>query len=371
MTQYCSTLQVFEYLNWIKEQPEFISGSSPVLEEVDTSGTLSNGSIIYLDYNKVINNTLTLSFGASAASVTALTITTDYTIDLDKAKVTITTAGATAIGANNVYAEYNYSNIDNRPGISDSFVSTMIDRSVALFDNIMNRSFQTSVLVTREERIGKGKFARKYLPFNLKVLPVKMTLTTTVDDSQTDFVTSTNTGLTAGDFITIENEVISVDSVDSSTTLTVTRGALGSTGAAHTSTAPMVNAAIEVSTTPLGSIPSYSVLAYPSDFDIDSDTSYFTLLHNDITAEGLFIGQFPEKNVPNRVRLSYNYGATSVPTDIEQACISQVARWLVSSSIAKGLSEGQDGFTPTAQEVLSEDILAILKQHTLLLADGS
>jgi len=371
MTQYCTTKQVFEYLNWIKEQPEFVSGQTPTLEEVDTSGTLANGSVIYLDHNRVIDNTLVLSYGASAASVTTLTITTDYTIDLDKAKITITTAGATAIGANSVYAEYGYSEIDNRPGINDSYISTLIDRAVALFDNEMNRSFQASVLVTREERVGKGRFARRYLPRQLPVLDVKMTLTTTVTDSDTTFVVNDTTGLTASDYITIGQEVASIDSVDSSTNLTVTRGALSSTAAAHTSGVFLVNVAVEVSTTPIGSTPTYRFLSYPEDFDIDSDTSYITFLHNDITADGLFLGQYPEKNVPNRVRLSYNYGTSSVPSDIEMACISQVSRWLVSSSIAKGLSEGQDGFTPTAQEVLSEDILMILKQHKLLLADYS
>lgn len=371
MTQYCTTLQVFEFLNWVKEAPEFVSGSSTGLEEVDTSGTLANGSEIYLDNNRVIDGTQTLSYGASAASTTDLTETTHYTIDNEKAKVTITSAGASEIGSDNVYAEYEYVSVDGRASVSDSFVSTLIDRATEHFDRFMNRSFQAASRVKREERVGKGRFSRRYLPRNLPLLDVKMALSTDVTASQTDFTVDTTTGLTVSDYVTVEDEVLEVTVVDSSTQFHATRAALDTTAAAHTSDKTLVNAAIEVSTTPRGSTPTWSALAYPEDFDVDSDTSVYTLLHNDITADGLFLGEYPEKGIPNRVRLSYSYGASSVPADIAHACVVQVARWLVSGSIAKALTEGQDGFTPRANEVLSEDIKAILSQHRLLLADGS
>lgn len=367
MTQYCTTKQVFEFLNWAIDVPEFVSGSAPSFEEVDVSGTLANGSVIYLDHDKVIDGTLVLSYGASAASTTTLTLTTDYTIDLDKGKITITSAGATAIGSDKVYAEYyQYSSIDGRPGARDSVVSTLIDRAVAHFDKEMNRSYQASVGVLREVRTGQGRNSRRYYPYNMKPIVVPTTLTTTVDSSETGFVVGSTSGMTAGDYITIGGEVLSIDSVDSATALTVTRGELGSTGAAHTAGDELVNAAMEVSTTPNGSTPTWIVLSYSGDFYIDPESGLFTVLHNDITSEGLFVGQYPQKGTVNRVRLTYSYGSSSVPSDIEQACIEQVARWLSSASIAKALGEGQDGFVPRANEVLSEDVKAILKEHKLM-----
>lgn len=372
MAAYCTTQQVVDFLNWGFEIPEFIVNATPAFETVDDSGTLVAGSLIYLDHNRVIANTLILSFGATAASTTALVETTDFTIDLDKAKITITAAGAIAIGANDVFAEeYVYVRIDNKPGIKDSYISDLIDRATEHFDQFMNRSFQPTTLVTREIRTGKGKYARRYDPRNLPLIVVKMILTTTVDNVDTAFVVDTTTGLATGDLITAGTEIMSIDSVDSTTTLTITRGALSSTAAAHTSGDQMVNAALEVSTTPLGSVPAFTTLSYPGDFAVDSNTSLFTLLHNDITQEGVFIGQFPEKSVPDRVRLTYNHGTTSIPEDIRHACVTQVSNWLGSASIGKGIAEGQDGFTPRANEVLNEDIKKLLREHRYLLVDGS
>jgi hypothetical protein len=105
---YCTTEELQDYLQVIRQVPDYDAGTT-TLETIDSSGTLANGSKIYTAKTKIILGTYTFSYGASAASVTDLTETTHYTFNRDIGEIVITTAGATAIGANNVYGAYKYS----------------------------------------------------------------------------------------------------------------------------------------------------------------------------------------------------------------------------------------------------------------------
>lgn len=369
MTNYCTTEEVFDLLNWSREVPDFRNGVT-AFELVDDSGSLALGSVIYLDNARVIANTLSLSHGASAASTTALTETTHYTINLNTGAITITSAGATAIGTDNVYAEsYKYVKIDDRPGLSDALVNDLITAASRLLDRFLHRSFKASTQIVRELHEGQGRYNRRYTLKERAVNLVVVQLNGSLDNSTTTVVLDDTTGLVAGDYIVVESEVMSIDSVDSGTNLTVTRGALGTSAAAHADDLWVINVVAEVSTTPMGSVPSFSVLTYPHDYDV-SPESVVQLMHNDITAEGMFLGQFPEKNVANRARFTYNQGtwdgsAAVIPDPINLATRLQVQRWLTTTAIAKATSEGVDGFSPRANNVLDEDIKAIVSGYKL------
>lgn len=168
-TAYCTTLQVFEYLRWDKIIPNYPNSST--LETVDESGTLASGSVIYLDQIKIIDNTLTLSHGTTASSVTDLTETTHYTIDLSIGQITITASGASEIGTDNVYATYKYNNM-----ITDAFCSDLIDRATKEINDRTKKKFGDLTLVTREEQVGKGSYGRLYRPKNLPVYIAKTQL---------------------------------------------------------------------------------------------------------------------------------------------------------------------------------------------------
>ena len=99
--QYVNTLDVFNYLRCVNEIPNYPDTTTP--EEVDATGSLGVGSAIFLDNRFIIDNTLTLSKGANNIDLTSLTETTDYTINLDNGKIVM---ASTAVGTDNVYAEY-------------------------------------------------------------------------------------------------------------------------------------------------------------------------------------------------------------------------------------------------------------------------
>lgn len=363
-TDYCSTLEVFEFLRWDKQIPDY--PNTTTLEEVDTSGTLASGSKIYLDHGKVIDGTQTISYGASAASVTDLTETAHYTIDNEKGEITITAAGATAIGANNVYATYKYTDM-----INDDVVGDIITRISRDIDKKTSQTFGTLTLVDREEHGGQGAYRRLYNPLLRPVHVVTTQLNGAVTATGTAFVVDSTTGLEAGDKLIVEQEVVTIDSVTDSTNLVVTRGAIGSGTATHVDDTWTCNLVVEVSNTPLGGTPSWNFLEFRDDFDVDSDTGAVQLLHvNAEDKDDICQDVYPLHSVFNRVRITYKYGTSSVPIDIKRACILMVAYELMLSGIAKNLPEGVDGFTPTAHQQLWDTAMKILSDRKRLRIGG-
>lgn len=369
MTQYATTLEVIEALNWWEEVPSY-NNAETTPETVDTSGSLSNGSIIYLDKPPVIDDTLTLSHGSSATSLTALTETTHYTIDLDTGKITITSAGASEIGSDNVYATYKYISVDGNRNITDSYISRLIDTATDQIDKFTYRTWQSTSTKLRERLFGKGQFDRLYRTHNLPVNFYEDTLSSAITDTTgTTFTVSSTTGLSADDYLAIGQEVIQVTSITNTTTFEASRGQLDSTASTHSSGDYVVNVIVEVSTTPLGSTPTYNYLTFLDDWSFNDRTNSITLLHNEITDEGLYIGLYPQNGTPDRVRITYRYGADSVDDTIREACVSMVSSYLVSRGVARSNVTGAEQISvAVGKEMLTQDIKDLLRTYRIMLA---
>lgn len=363
-SSYATTLQVFDFLKWTKSIPNY--PTTTTLESVDTSGTLANGSKIYLDQSNVIDNTYTISYGASASSVTALTETTHYTMDLTKSEITITTAGAALISTGNVYAEYKHNDF-----CTDALISDLIDRVTKDIQDEVLQIFGETTLRLREEHTGRGKFKRLYRPKHLKLSHADTQLNGALTAASTAITVDDSTGFTAADYITINKEIMLIDSVDDSTTLTLTRGQLGTTATTHSDNDWLVNVVFETSNTPVGTEPSFNVKEYLNDYSVDSNTGAMQLLHiNGNERDDLSNDVFPLHGIFNRVRMTYRSGTSTIPNDIVQACILKVAYYLTLSGIARSLPEGRNGFNPTAQQALLDEYKRLLQGERQLLIDG-
>lgn len=370
MALYCTTKEIAESLNWEREVPEFIEGETPSLEQVDSSGTLSNGSIIYLDHNRVINGTYTLYYGASASSVTALVDVTDYALDLSKGKITLTSAGATKIGTDNVYAEYSYYYIDGRPGVKDSVVSEYITSASDLIEKETFQSFDSVTTQLNELQKGKGTYDRLYRPKKLPVNIVKTTLGADATNIATTLTLTSTTGLAAGMYLTINQEAVLIDSVDDATTLTVTRAQMDTTAVAHSDGDDVINFVMQISITPYGQVVQYTTLRYSQDYTVNERDYSITLLHNNITDEGLFIGSTPERGVPDRVRLTYSYGYSSVPQTIKDVTKILVTKMLSTYTAGQSSIRGVSEINTDVNTLLDETVMKMLKPYKLLLIDG-
>jgi len=362
MTAYATTQEVLDYLRWSKQIPNYPTSST--YETVDDSGAVVTA--IYLDKKNIIDSSYALYAGAISTTATELTDATHYVLNLDTGAIALTAAGKTAIGTKNVYASYKYNDF-----IEDSILSDMIDRATTDINELTSSQFGSLDWVTREEHIGKGAFARIYRILNFPIHSVRTQLTEDLTAVVTAVGVDSTVGLLTDDYLSVGEEVLKVVAITDTTTLEVSRGALDSTAATHSDGDWLVNAAVEISNSPIGSDPNWNFMTFREDFEIDDDTGAVQLLH--VRAEDkddLATDVYPPHRVMNRFRVTYKYGTSTVPNDIKRACILRVAHDLTLMGIAKSLPEGRDGFDPTAQAELLNESNRLLRKHKVLKADG-
>lgn len=192
---YCTTLQLLEFMGLWDEIPAFVEGSSPVAEEVGTGD--NSETVFYLDKNNVIASTYTFGYHADDPdSATTLTETTHYALDKDAGKLTLTSAGRTVVGTTKIYGWYKYS------VIPDSVVDDFVERASRLIDNITNSSFTTNT-ATDEFHDGKGGQEKDYFVQNLPIISVT-SVSTTQNDDETAAASTTYTSLTENDHFYVD-----------------------------------------------------------------------------------------------------------------------------------------------------------------------
>lgn len=360
--QYCSVEDVLNYLNLLKEVPDY--SSQITSKEVVGTG---NGvqTIFLLDHANIVPLTYYLYYGATEAAALALTETTHYTLDMDSGKITLTAAGVTLIATNNIYAAYKWSDYKT------SEISGLCDKATEQIDGDCKQTWQLPTLVTREEKIGFGINQKQYRVSNLPIYVVRPTLTTTVADSDLSFVLSSVTGIDSGDYLIIDSEVVLVGTVTVGTnTITVTRAKFGTSAASHTAGTELVNVIVELSRTPIGTVPTWEVKQFRADYEVSDDTSYVTLLNNSYTNRGMYVGDYPPKGLPNRVRITYKFGHATPDHELKLLSILYVVREFVNKGIFRALLNGIDGFNPQTASMVDARIADILKTKKLILADG-
>lgn len=195
MANYCTTLELMNFMGLVKEIPAFAEGSSSTAENVGTGD--GSEDTFYLDHNNVIASSYTFKHHASDPdSGTALTETTHYTLDKDAGKLVLTTAGKTAVSTNKIYAWYKYSIVP------DSVADDAVEEASRLIDNITNSSFESNT-ATDEYHDGKGDYETSYFTKNVPIISVT-TLSTTQNNDETASASTTWDSLTEDDHFFVD-----------------------------------------------------------------------------------------------------------------------------------------------------------------------
>ena len=358
--QYCSVSDVLEYLNYVKEVPDY---DNQVSTKETLSGTTATG--YFLSHNKVIGGTYTFYTGTSGE--TTLTDNTDYTLDKEKGYLTLTTTGCSAVGLNSVYGAYKWNMY-----FKDNQVSDLIDANTSLIDSMLHMSYQSPEVRIREEQSGKGAYFRLYWLDKFPQLPYLGQISADLSASATTAALYSTSGLMAGDYLTLEKEVLKVDSVDDATTITISRAQFDSSGILHAKDLFLCNYVIEISNTPLGmGQPYWHVLGFRTNFEIDVLNSTIQLLHiNAEDKDALASDLYPPQRIFNRIRVTYKYGTLSVPPDIKRLCILMTCRDMYQSLLANAFGRGTDGFNPQGTTLIDDEIKRITRQNVRLMMGG-
>ena len=360
LPRYATTLQfcrALGFLNFVPSWETTDPGAGDVANEDLGTSPGANGKL-YLNHRYVILGSYTLYTGgtSSATATTAMTETTHYTLDKNTGVVTITSAGHTLIGGSNkVFAKDGW--IDPTLGLDDDYLSDVLLRAEREIDNTLNTTFTNGSATNpsypstlHERQDSQGWFNRSYFTKKRPLIDVSSALASTITAGATTLDVTTGDGAdfpTSG-YVVLGTEVIRYTGVSTDTLTGLTRGALGSTAAAHTAADEIHTTIIQISGTGQGSTPTFATLSWNDQVYVD-DLGEVSIYDDEAIGIGsALLGSdlHPKPGVANRFRSTYLYGYASIPYDITRLAILLAKRMLVQDNIGRSIILGRDEFRP-------------------------
>lgn len=363
---YATTLQFAAVIGVLKKIPSWDVGATPTIETVGTGD--NSVTIFYLDQRNVLNNSYTISYGASASSTTDLTEGTDYNIDLDSGKITLTATGVTTVSTNNVYAEYSFSSID----LSDSYYTTVLQRAERRVNKETSNVFTDGTATNPdypslvEYQPSKGA---TNLTYYAKEYPI-IDITSEIDGDLT--AAATSIPLTAGDgskfpssgTIIIENEIITYTGISTDTLTGCTRGFNDSTATTHSDNADVHSTVVEISGTAQGTSPTWYSLKHDSQVNISEDSGKIFIYQDNIISDvDLTNTVMHTPDVAQRFKITYLHGWSTIPVDITRLTILLAKNMLITDSIGKSLIQGRNEFRPELLNSDKDEIASIIEDY--------
>lgn len=357
---------VFSFVKHIQALATIPNRQDQALEELGTGDNSLKD--FWLNKLGIIENEFTISHGTVSTSVTDLTLTTDYTLDLDNSKLILTSGGVTAVGTDKIFADYKYN-------IHQLLNSEMVEALTSAQEKIKRDTEQTFANFTDSDpsyrkvvdEIREGHFDIQDKVFDAYWQPIVRIQTTTNGAYTTGGTTITLTDASglpnAGTIYIGENKVVY-------TARTLNDLTILSSTPSIADDATVRGEVIEVSKEVEGNDPVYDVIVPEKEYEID-------YLHGRIAPlRKAFFGELTNSDVifpaNYKVRLTYfsawyDKGSNpSVPQDIEEATNMIAAKKFVQRIIKKTHIEGQNNFNPNALNSGDDEIERILTHYKTL-----
>lgn len=354
--RYTTVLDFNKSLFMDKEIPNRDSGT-PSKEQVASAA--NDDTTYYLNNGYVIRNTETLYYGTDETATDTLTHETDYTIDYDLGKITLTSEGLTKVGNDTIYATYSF----NRYEIKDSYIYDILLRAEDQVQSKTNSVFYDGTAATPDFGIiqdelhdGRGQYDKEYSTDEYPVNDTTTTLNGAVSaDDDTINVVSTD-GFPSFGTIAIETNKISyTGKTDTSFT--------GCSGvSAHDDGKTVTSFVVEVALDNEGSEPTWEVQEYNSDYSVDFNSG-FIRLNQDAVFSTVLDNNTPPYRVYDRFRVSYQHGYPEIYNDIIKVIHLIAGRELYSGNILNALSRNTDGFSSEGITDIKAQIKEILDRY--------
>ena len=360
---YATTQELAQFMNIGGALPnKDLEGEDRPSEEVGTGD--NSKTKFFLDHAYVINSSESLRFAATEdVAGTALVLTTDYTIDDDLGKITLTTAGRTAVGTNNIYADYSFTTV----GLTDTQLSDALTRAEKEVDNQTNNHFADGTAATpdwnqflNQKQMGKGVTDNNY--FTLQNYPLPDVSTTldgavTAEDA-TITVVSTNGFPSSGSFLIGSDKILYTGKDTTNFT--------GCTSVeAHDDGSTVKPYVVEISTTNPGGSITWQVLTEDTEFDLDRKTARVHLYENRSITESTIAPNLtmPPRLVANRFRASFISGNSTIPVDITKATLMLAAKDLMSTVVRQAHTNGLNDFNPDLINIDEKEFDKIISHY--------
>jgi hypothetical protein len=342
--KYTTVEGLWNFLGISETVLEYQAGDTPTRETI-AAGTVT-ATTYYLDQKFFNPDTLILYVGATD---TALTLTTDYTVDSDKGSITLTAAGVTAMGSSDLTGVYDYSTLK---GLSYNESISFLERAEDFVEEeaetvFANQAAAAPVYQAHNDELGVGQGLSSSL-YNTQTYPL-IKLQTTVNGAFTlGDVTLTLTdasGFPETGTIFVDGNKVSY-TAKSTNDLTVPN-----TTPTIADAATVRGEVVEVSTSPSGLAPSFVVLTPDTDYQVDYDTGDIQIMNRNYYANIDGLG-YAQDGTAGRMRYNYfqawhNIGQdATIPTSLVELCYMVASRTLLQSTVFRSQINQRDNFSP-------------------------
>lgn len=361
-TAYATTIQLARFLGALRSIPDIDPAGSSRAREVIGVGDNSN-LLFYTDYGRILASSYNFYYGAteSAALSNPLTETTHFTLDKDTGAITLTSAGKTAIGTNNIYGDYYFC---AEPEMTNTMLQDVINRAAADIDKTTNNHFAVGTDTTPDYNIisdeihdGKSNVNFNYFTRNYPLAPLSTQLNGVSTASASTLTVDSTAGFPSSGVIGIEANKITYTG-KTGTTFT---GCSGSSDA-HADNSFVYPYVMEVSVSDPGSSPTWTILTPGQDYGVNFKSGRFQLQSGQAPNSGT-LNSYPPYNIAGRVRLNYVWGTDSIPLDIVRLTLMMAAKELIYGNMSKGSIRATTNFQEIQNNIDSVWIDKTISQH--------
>ena len=365
--KYATPLMLAEILGVEKSIPSWDVAGTPIKENVGTGN--NSTTTFYLDQKSVISDSYTLYYGATEASVTALTETTHYNLDNDTGTLVLTSAGVTLVSTSKIFASYKYYS----DGMKDSYIVSVLSRAEKKVNNETNSIFtdgtqdNPSYPIKTEIQSSPGYFRNQIIVDDKPFIDVtsKIDGDITSSDSTISITGSTGANFPSSGYIIINSEVITYTGVSTDDLTGCTRGVLGTTAAAHSDGDDVHTTILFLSNTQQGTTRVYTVQPWDTQMHI-TETGLAYSYNQSVFNESQFPDRLSEQDVADRVKIIYYHGYNTVPTDITRLTLIFAKEMLLKDSIGSSLIKGRDGFRPGVMSTDAGEAESIINSYIVI-----
>jgi hypothetical protein len=370
--RYASVVQFATALGIKRDVPEWAAGSSPVKELVGTGD--SSTSVFYLDYKNVLYGTVQLYTGGAteALCTTLLTETTHYVVDLSTGKLTFTAAGLVVLSTHKLYASYSY--VDTQYNLSSEYLADVLVRCEEEIDGEVGTTFNNAAATNpslpyalREERASKGWHDRTYFTRHRPIIDCVSALNGAIDSSQVTLVLDDASSFPSQGYIIIDGEVIRYTGISTNTLTGLVRGSFDTAASVHLDNAEVHTTIAEVSATPEGQAPVWTVLSWNDEMFARETTGAVQVYENSMIAPDYIASNLHrDQNVASRFRITYYYGYGTIPRDIERLAILFAKKSLMTDTVGRSIIAGRNEFNPGMFDYGKSEVERILARYRQL-----
>lgn len=358
---YSTSKQLAEIIGIKEDIPSWNFETEPTKEEVGQGD--DSKTIFYLAQKSVIRGTQILYYGSTQTTTDQLIETTDYVLDLDTGKITLTTAGVTKVSTNKIFAEYSF--IIN--SMTNTYLETVLERAEVEVDGSVNSTFadgtetNPSYSTITEIQESPGYFLDRVIVKQKPLIDITSNLNGALDDSQEtiDLTAGTGTNFPTSGYLIIESEVISYTGITTDQLTGVTRGEFGTTAIAHDGGLIVHSTIFFKSNTVEGTLATFIVQPWDSNVYITEEGLAYSF--DDYSAE-----RMTTQDVANRVKIIYYTGYDTIPADITRLTLLFAKRQLMQDTISKSLIAGRDEFNPEMFNADMNEIKRIINNYIIL-----